>query len=171
MLVTYPVVEDIPRLLSTNTYQKGGWFLHMLRNETGDKDFFKGLRKYYHTFRDGTASTDDLKKVMEKASGKDLGRFFRQWLYRPQIPVIKGSWSYSDDKKQLTVTIEQTQVPLFDIPVQIGIMTGANLIKETIKLNGKSKTVTFTLEQKPDKIVLDPDVCLLYEGAEVLNEE
>jgi aminopeptidase N len=108
---------------------------------------------------------------MEKVSGKDLGRFFRQWLYRPQIPVIKGSWSYSDDKKQLTVTIEQTQAPLFDIPVQIGIMTGSNLIKETIRLDGKTKTVTFTLEQKPDKIVLDPDVCLLYEGAEVMTEE
>jgi aminopeptidase N len=49
-----PIVDttltDINKVLSTNTYQKAGWVLHMLRHKIGDTDFWKGIRDYYATY-------------------------------------------------------------------------------------------------------------------------
>ena len=42
-----PVIDtaqaDLMKLLNTNSYQKGGWVLHMLRMELGDSAFFGGV--------------------------------------------------------------------------------------------------------------------------------
>src|SRR5687767_14570272 len=59
-------------LLNTNSYQKGGWVLHMLRRELGDSVFWRGIRKYYSTYAGKTADTDDFRKIMEEVSKKDL---------------------------------------------------------------------------------------------------
>jgi aminopeptidase N len=64
-----PVVDstytDLFDLLSTNSYQKGGWVLHMLRGVVGDDAFFRGIRRYYREHRNGTARTSDLQAIME----------------------------------------------------------------------------------------------------------
>ncbi|NPA37982.1 MAG: M1 family metallopeptidase [Chlorobi bacterium] len=171
MLVTYPVVSDISRLLSTNTYEKGGWFLHMLRCETGDKGFFEGLRKYYRQYRNKSATTTDFKKIMEETTGKDLGQFFYQWLRQPEIPVLKGSWSYSSEKKLLTVIIGQEQNYIFHIPLRIGIRTENDFLKYNLRLNSRIQTLNIPLDKKPEKVILDPDTCLLYEGNAILTEK
>src|SRR6185437_5923033 len=38
------VETDYLKLLNSNSYQKGGWVLHMLRTELGDSAFFRGVR-------------------------------------------------------------------------------------------------------------------------------
>ena len=44
-----PVIDtietDLLALLNVNSYQKGGWVLHMLRSELGDSAFLLGLRR------------------------------------------------------------------------------------------------------------------------------
>ncbi len=62
------------------TYRKGAWTLHMLRGVVGDEAFWSGLREYYRLYRDKNASTADFRRVMEEASGMQLGWFFDQWL-------------------------------------------------------------------------------------------
>ncbi|MDP4255547.1 MAG: M1 family metallopeptidase, partial [Bacteroidota bacterium] len=55
-----PVVDTTSqymRLLNANSYQKGGWVLHMLRQRVGDTAFWKGLREYYARYRGANAST------------------------------------------------------------------------------------------------------------------
>ena len=79
---------DYMRLLNTNSYQKGGWVLHMLRGEIGDSAFFRGVRAYYAAHRDGNATTDDLRAAMESSSRRELRSFFDQWLTRPGIPAF-----------------------------------------------------------------------------------
>src|SRR6266700_2106852 len=37
-------VTNYMELLNANSYQKGGWILHMLRMEAGDSAFWKGIR-------------------------------------------------------------------------------------------------------------------------------
>ena len=82
-----PVIDttqtDLMELLNTNSYQKGGWTLHMLRALVGDSAFFRGLRSYYLANRHSTALTDDLRRAVEGSSGRSLGWFFDQWLRRP----------------------------------------------------------------------------------------
>src|SRR2546422_11135134 len=39
--------QDLMALLNENSYQKGGFVLHMLRTTLGDSAFFRGLHRYY----------------------------------------------------------------------------------------------------------------------------
>ena len=45
-----PVVDstsDYMELLNANSYQKGGWVLHMLRSQLGEAVFHESIRNYY----------------------------------------------------------------------------------------------------------------------------
>ena len=68
-------------------YAKGGWVLHVLRGQVGTDNFWKGIQLYYARHRDGSATSDDLRRDMEEASGQDLGWFFAQWLTRADSPI------------------------------------------------------------------------------------
>src|SRR5205814_9277908 len=65
-----PIVDsanagDPIRLLNAHSYPKGACVLHMLRGLIGDRPFFDGLRTYYRTYRDSTATSEDFQRVME----------------------------------------------------------------------------------------------------------
>src|SRR5438876_211573 len=51
--------ENLFKLLNANNYQKGAWVLHMLRSSLGDEAFFRGIRDYYRSHKNSTASTED----------------------------------------------------------------------------------------------------------------
>ena len=74
--------------------------------------------------------TDDFRKAMEAASGKDLKWFFDQWVYKAGHPELKVRWHYEDDDKTVRVRIEQTQkvdeqTPLFRLPTTLEIAEDA----------------------------------------------
>lgn len=60
-------------------YHKGAVVLDMLRWELGETVMLKGLETYAAAFDRDYARVDDLREAMEKASGRDLGWFFKQW--------------------------------------------------------------------------------------------
>lgn len=166
-----PVVDttimDINKVLSTNTYQKGGWVLHMLRHELGDPIFWKGIRQYYSRYRNSNALTGDFQKIMEDVSGKNLDAFFRQWLYQAGHPEISGKWHF--DRRAGAVVIEVTQVQngdLFQFPLDIG-WTGKEGKMEliTVEVTAKSQKFTIPVKTMPDNLVLDPETWLLFEGS------
>ena len=149
------------KLLSVNTYQKGGWVLHMLRHEVGDQNFWKGIRQYYTTYKNSNALTSDFKRIMEEASGKELSWFFNQWIYHGGHPKIEGSWHYDENSKTLSIELTQSQASgLFKFPIDIRV--GADL--KTIAMDKKSQTYSLPLTSKPAKIALDPNIWLLFEG-------
>lgn len=99
-------LSDMEKVINQLVYQKGGWTLHMLRQEIGLDAFWAGIRNDYGRYRDGNASTDDLRQVMEQAAGgKDLGWFFDQWLRRPGLPSVEGSWRYNEPRHMVEVTL------------------------------------------------------------------
>ncbi|MEY4931084.1 MAG: hypothetical protein RI909_1808 [Bacteroidota bacterium] len=166
-----PVIDttivDIGKVLSTNTYQKGGWVLHMLRHEVGDTNFWKGIRQYYATYRNSNAMTGDLQRIMEEASGKNLDLFFKQWLYQGGHPKISGSWHYDAKNKSVVVELTQSQKGgLFQFPLEIGLI-GADREKEmkTIQVSAKTQKLTIPVANVPANLVLDPETWLLFEGS------
>ena len=102
-------LSDTTKILNRLVYQKGGWTLHMLRGVIGHEAFVAGLRDYYRTYRNGLATTDDFRRTMERASGKELGWFFSQWLTRSGMPDIKGTWRYDVKARQVVVELAQRQ--------------------------------------------------------------
>lgn len=152
-------VKDYMELLNANSYQKGGWVLHMLRQELGDEVFRNGIKTYYARYAGRNASSDDLRKVLEEMSKKDLKQFFQQWLYTSGHPVLELKWEYDKAKKLVAVKIVQKQSPVFQFPLDIAI--GAQ--KKTVMIKDRETTVTFPSAAQPGQVILDPDVRLLFE--------
>ena len=147
------------------TYQKGAWFLHMLRDKMGEQNFKKGIQTYYKKFYNANATTDDFRIEMEKASGKDLKIFFKQWLYQPVNPKIDAIWSYDPINHKININLTQTQLTdfNFDLPIEIGYYTKDSKTPILLKMNLKNKQVSQSFNTKgvPEKLEIDPRNILL----------
>ena len=152
-------IEDYMRVLSTNTYQKGGWVLHMLRKELGDEVFWKGIRAYYAAYTHANAYSDDLRMVLEDVSGKPLSDFFVQWVYQAGHPVLNVTWSYGGETVKIDVL--QTQAGTFHFPLDVDLVfDDGSRERATIQVDAKSTTFNAVAAKKPVSIVLDPDTWL-----------
>ncbi|MEP6726585.1 MAG: M1 family metallopeptidase [Bacteroidota bacterium] len=163
-VVDTSITSNFFQLLNANSYKKGGWVLHMLRRKLGNATFWQGIKNYYAQYAGKNATTDDFRKAMERASGQDLQLFFQQWLFTAGHPVLNTSWKYNKNKKLVTITIEQAQPVIFQFPVQIAIQSGTSDILQTLPVTEKVTTIGFPLAKKPVKIIVDPNVNLLFEG-------
>ncbi len=157
-----PSIKDPLKVLSTNTYQKGGWVLHMLRHTLGDETFWKGIRAYYKKYQNSNAMTADFQKVMEEISGQDLNVFFQQWIFTKGYPEIKWSWKYK--KGKVIIGLEQVQEHhVFNFPLEIEIKTSEKSAISTVQLSTKKKSFEIEVNSEPTKVHLDPNAWLLFE--------
>ncbi len=161
LAVVDTVSKNLMQLLNTNSYQKGGWILQMLRTELGDIIFWKSVQQYYAAYRGKNASTKDLQKTFEQVSGKDLQTFFVQWLYIGENPTLQVNWSYEEKNKRVSVQVTQQTERIFEFPLEI------RLAGETraVSISKKTSEFSFTAKNRPPKIELDPDCKLLFEGS------
>jgi len=160
-----PIVDtaetDYMKLLNVNSYQKGGWVLHMLRNELGDSVFWRSIRKYYATYSGGVADTRDLQKVCETVSGKNLKQFFDQWLYTAGQPELDITWRYDATEKFLYVDVKQLQKNAFDFPLILKINTSSGGKQEKVFVDNPTSSFKIKQNEKPMSIIIDPDTELL----------
>lgn len=162
-----PVIDslsDLMDLLNANSYQKGGWVLHMLRGEVGDSSFQKIIQEYYKEYVGGNADTRDFQKIAATISRKKLDVFFNQWLYQPGIPKIKAEWKM--EGKQVAIDIKQNGKTPFQFPLTIGYYSPDGKIQsQKISVTKQSETFIIPINNKPDKLILDPFVELLFDGS------
>jgi aminopeptidase N len=160
------VVQDKPWKGIPNgiVYQKGGWVLHMLRGQIGTGKFWAGIREYYRRYRDGNASTQEFRQVMEEVSGADLGWFFRQWLYRAGSPVVTGGWTYDAATGKIAVELTQTQPgEAFRLPLEVAVK-GAEVRFEKIEMTAKQQTFEIAADREPSSVELDPHTWMLMDA-------
>ena len=165
-----PVIDttqtDLMKLLNTNSYQKGGWTLHMLRSLVGDSAFFRGIRSYYLGHRHSTAFTDDLRRSMEASSGRSLGWFFDQWLRRPGYAEVTTSWRYDAAQRKVVATITQgTKFGAYRFPLTVAITDASGRERRaTIEVPANANAtlvVPLELDASPRTVTFDPDVRVL----------
>ena len=157
-----PSIVDPMKVLSTNTYQKGAWVLHMLRHKLGDETFWKGIRRYYAVFQNSNAMTIDFQKVMEEVSGQTLQYFFQQWVFTKGYPEIKWTWTYK--KNKVIISLNQIQDhSLFDFPLEIAIEKDGEFIISSVHVNKKKNIFEIAIDSKPSSVRLDPNISLLFE--------
>ena len=145
-------------------YEKGSWTLHMLRDLIGTDPFWRGIRLYYQRHMNGLATTADFRRAMEEVSGKDLGWFFTQWLTRPGVPQVSGTWRYDAVAKQIVVAVKQTQTSEpYRFALGIGVSTIGSAVSTVrqVQVTDRESTFTIPAEDEPTSVVLDPGVWLL----------
>jgi aminopeptidase N len=172
VVASRPVIDseqtDLMRLLDANSYQKGGWTLHMLRSLVGDSAFFRGVRDYYNGHIDGNASTDELMVCVEQRAGVTLGWFFDQWLRRPGYASLATHWSYDAASRRVILDVEQgPRFAPYRLPLSVDVTDAAGTVHRVrveISAERSSRvTLPLALAAPPRALAFDPAVELLAE--------
>ncbi len=165
----YDSREDVFDLV---TYQKGGGILHMLRNYLGDEAFFAGMSDYLKTYEYQNAEAHQLRLSFEKVSGKDLNWFFNQWYFGSGNPKITYSSTFEPVKKQVTVTVSQTQELPFEFPLAIDVYDNGKPKRYHVWVNAEDKnTFSFDVSKNPDLININADGILLADITDIKTPE
>jgi aminopeptidase N len=97
-------------LFDTHSYEKGGCVLHMLRNDIGENNFRKSINRYLDAYKNKSADTDDLCKIVEDVSGKSMLQFFDEWIHRSGHPKLDIELSLESLENSYNIRIKISQI-------------------------------------------------------------
>lgn len=137
----------------------------MLRSLAGDKPLQQALTE----FRDQPVSSNDptvqavaFEKLLEKTSGKDLGWFFADWVFRdrglPDLsivdvqPRLMAAGKGHDTGWLVSVTVRNEGAPAADVP--LNVLSGAFTTNTRIHIPGFSNATTRVIVNSPPTEVI-----------------
>ena len=138
-------------------YDRGAAVLNNLRYYLGDEAFQKGIQHYVSEYKDSAVVTEDFRKAMQEATGKNLKQFFNQWIYGAGFPVYDVSYKWDENTKKLALIVKQVQeqlpaVGLFTAPVLVEIVAGRQDIQKELMISQKEESFTFDCNEKPQMV-------------------
>jgi aminopeptidase N len=159
---------DAHSMFDSHSYNKGALILHTLRRQLGDRLLFAGLHHYLARYRHQPVDSHDLCCALTEATGINLEPFFDQWVYRPGHPVLDYRWQWDELKKQVVLTVRQTQdakdgTPIYDLSATIGLIDGSGMTRHQARINQADQEVRISAAVKPKAVLLDPDHDFLRE--------
>lgn len=174
--IVFDRYDDPGQNFDSHAYPKGAAVLHMLRFILGDDSFFRTLSTFLHQYEFQAVSTQDFMKCVKEVSGQNMDWFFNQFLFYPGHAVFEINKNWDEKAKTLTLKIEQTQdkwenVPIYKIPVNIGLYTSAGKRIEKVWLNKKTESFEFKLDSEPLMVRFDEGNNLLKELTFSKSEE
>ncbi|MGH9758182.1 MAG: M1 family aminopeptidase, partial [Candidatus Acidiferrales bacterium] len=173
-----PIVDhhyaDPFEMLDTTTHQKGAAVLDMLRyvvdgsqaasqpasqNET----LFRALNHYLLAHHAQSADTPELEESIRSTTGREIGWFFREWVYESGWPEYQVAASHDAAAHTEKITVLQSQqtnseTPVFDMPIEFSFY-GANgeRMKVQVRDNLPRQEFEFPLSFTPQWVDFDPD--------------
>jgi aminopeptidase N len=75
-------------LFHTAVYERGAMTLYALRATVGTRTFFRILQAWASEHRYGNGTTEQLRALAERLSGRQLGPLFQRWLYDAGKPAF-----------------------------------------------------------------------------------
>ena len=85
-------------------YRKAATLVKMLQQYLGPKTFQKGIQHYLRSYQYSNATSHDLWKSLEWASGKPVGKIAEGWIRQPGFPQVFVKSSCSKGKEVVTLT-------------------------------------------------------------------
>ena len=152
----------------SHTYPKGAAVLHMLRFILGDEPFFRTLSYFLHEHEFKAVDTHDFQKAIKDVTGQNLDWFFDQYIFMPGHPIFDISYTWIEEEKTVRLKVAQTQdtstgVPIYRIPVIIGIVTSEGKASQTVWITEQEEFFEFHVEEKPLMVRFDEGNYLLKE--------
>ncbi len=172
--------ESKEDMFDAHSYNKGGAILHMLRNYVGDDAFFAGFNHYLTKNEYTDVEAHELRLAYEDVTGEDLNWFFNQWFFEPGHPNLEISHEYDELRKEVRVTIEQTQntsdnAAVYELPIAIDIYNNETNnetpTRHKVVIEERKQTFTFPVSGKPLLVNVDGDKMLLCEKKELTKTE
>jgi aminopeptidase N len=152
----------------SHTYPKGACILHQLRYILGDELFFRTLSTFLHRHAFEPVDTHDFMKTVKEVTGRDMDWFFEQFIFSPGHPVFEVSSDWDAAAGEIRLHVAQVQdrdhgVPIYRVPVQIGIVTASGKRVETVWLAQERDSFVFHSREEPLLVRFDEGNWLLKE--------
>ncbi len=141
-------------------YNRGAMLFHQLQQLLGPEYFSQGIRLFASTFQGRPASWEDIRKVFEATSGKDLKPFFFQQLTRTDTPEIVVKELRSEDRQDsslLHFTVKQLTPQPYSLQVPILVETAAGEKRFVREITEQETKISLSLPGPPLSIALDPE--------------
>ncbi|WP_045878017.1 aminopeptidase N [Pseudofrankia sp. DC12] len=112
---THPIVADAVDMdaVRTNfdgiTYAKGASVLKQLVSWVGQEEFLSGLRTYFRAYEYGNTTLRDLLDELEKASGRELTGWSKDWLETTGVNTLRPR--FETDSSGLFTAFDVVQEP------------------------------------------------------------
>ena len=176
---THPVAADIPDLAAVEvnfdgiTYAKGASVLKQLVAYVGLEHFLAGLRDYFRAHAFGNATFDDLLAALEKASGRDLSDWGRQWLKTTGLNTLRADFDVDADGTFSRFAVTQSgaepgagETRVHRLAVGVYEDDGAGRLvrvhREELDISGASTEVAALVGVSRGKLILVNDDDLTY---------
>ena len=135
-----PLVHDrwlhdpVELLLTGHVHAKGATVMSMLRRELGDSVFRAALAAFADAHAFGTVTTDDLRASLEASTGRELDRFFAQWVRGAGHPAFRITAAYDSASRRLSLVASQVQptdsaTGYFHADVDVAIGVGGSIVR------------------------------------------
>ncbi|MBI1979645.1 MAG: HEAT repeat domain-containing protein, partial [Elusimicrobia bacterium] len=151
-------------LFDRHLYEKGSLVLHMLRRQLGEDLFWKSIRLYVENFQEKAVETSDLINSIQQATGRNMRRFFDQFVFAAGHPEYTVHYAWSPSQKTALLIISQKgeeKGPLFSVPVEIEFHTSKGTRKFVKQIEEKRTEFRFRLPEEPLDFRFDPNHSIL----------
>ena len=81
----------VPSLFHLAVYERGAMTLQALRNEIGNRKFWRVIRRWAASRSGGTGTTPQFIRLAERLAGQDLDELFDTWLFTGAKPPASQS--------------------------------------------------------------------------------
>jgi aminopeptidase N len=157
-VIQTPRMEDYSPEFWAVTASKGAAVLNMLRYVIGDEAFRKAANAFPNQHAWGSATTQDLEKAVEAASGQNLKYFFLQWIESSGAPEFKMEYTVYRTQKGFRAMGKVSQdLDTFRMPVDLKIETEGNPERQRVEVVGTSSEFVVETFGKPRTLILDPE--------------
>ena len=148
------------------SYLKGAWVLRMMQWKLGDSAFFRGLRSYLGdpALSYQFARTEALQYHLEKASGQNLTKYFKDWVYAEGFPSYRLKWiplGASRVQVELNQVTSHPSVSFFELPVPILFRKDGKDSLVVFDHIANGQRLSFDIGFLPDTVIIDPKRKLL----------
>ncbi len=153
-------------LFDRHLYEKGSVVLYMLHRILGETLFWKSIHTYVKNNRGRVVETPELINAVEEATGRNMRRFFDQWVYGAGHPEFKIRAWWDRRKRQIYFRVVQTQAQdnetgLFFVDTEFLVQGNRGESRWRVRIDKKAHLFQFPLAEEPQLILFDPDHAVL----------
>lgn len=136
-------------------YGKGASVFSMLEQVIGPQAFNRGAASFYERWRGRSAGWRELQQAFERTSGRDLTRFFHQWVDAAGAPSL----SLDDvrfEPSSVRFALAQSQPP-YALQVPVAIRTEVGVERHVVALDQPRQAFELRAAARPLQVMIDPD--------------
>ena len=144
-------------------YGKASMLFHGLHRLYGDETFYAALKDFIRQNRFRQASWLDIQHAFERATGEKLYTYFGDWLTRKNIPrlsVENAQLYVAQGKLKLDFDLLQQGEP-YPLNIPITLHTNSGKSMRTVDVKTPKEKISLTLEELPNKVVMDENYALM----------